>query len=236
MEIQCHIIFLKHRFWKIHELKTFGTRKRTLRKKLEGCSCDRKHPVVFWTFHTSPCIFSRELFLVAVHGWFAIQTNVWKVQNTTGRFLSQLHPSNFVLKILFLVPKVSNSGIFQKRCFMKIIWHWISIQTLLFQACLPTRQNGVEGLFKGPYLPISCSDLLSALLHVNYFPGCFQFTLSSFSFSYGTIYWFLFPLTKTIDQPKPKRAIKSTVYDIFENKFASNFLLDSRLAPLQQRK
>ena len=26
---------------------------------------------------------------------------------------------------------------------MKIIWHQISIQTL-FQACLPTRQNGVE--------------------------------------------------------------------------------------------
>ena len=24
---------------------------------------------------------------------------------------------------------------------MKIIWHRISIQTLLFQACLPTRQN-----------------------------------------------------------------------------------------------
>ena len=144
MEIQCQIIFIKHRFWKIHELGTFGTRKRILRKKLEGCSCDRKRPVVFWTFHTFPCIFSRELFLVAVHGWFAIQTNVWKVQNTTGRFLSQLHPSNFVLKILFLVPKVSNSWIFQKRCFIKIIWHWISIQTLLFQACLPTRQNGVE--------------------------------------------------------------------------------------------
>ena len=53
--------------------------------------------------------FPRELFLVAVHGWFALQTNVWKVQNTTGRFLSQLHPSNFVLKILFLVPKVSHS-------------------------------------------------------------------------------------------------------------------------------
>ena len=45
--------------------------------------------------------FSRELFLVAVHGWFAIQTNVWKIQNTTGRFLAQLHPSNFFLKILF---------------------------------------------------------------------------------------------------------------------------------------
>ena len=27
---------------------------------------------------------------------------------------------------------------------MKVIWHRISIQTLLFQACLPTRQNGVE--------------------------------------------------------------------------------------------
>ena len=26
-----------------------------------------------------PVFFSRELFLVAVHGWFAIQTNVWKM-------------------------------------------------------------------------------------------------------------------------------------------------------------
>ena len=51
----------------------------------------------------------REPFLVPVHGWFAKQTNVWKVQNTTGRFLAQLHPSNFFLKILLLVPKVSSS-------------------------------------------------------------------------------------------------------------------------------
>ena len=42
-----------------------------------------------------PVFFSRELFLVAVHGWFAIQTNVWKIQNTTGLFLALLHPSNF---------------------------------------------------------------------------------------------------------------------------------------------
>ena len=42
-----------------------------------------------------PVIFSRELFLVVFHGWFAIQTNVWKVKNTTGRFLAQLRPSNF---------------------------------------------------------------------------------------------------------------------------------------------
>ena len=56
-----------------------------------------------------PVFFLRELFLVAVHGWFAIQTNVWNVQNTTGRFLAQLHPSKCFLKIVFLVPKVSNS-------------------------------------------------------------------------------------------------------------------------------
>ena len=42
-----------------------------------------------------PVFFSRELFLEVVHGWFAIQTNVWKIQNTTDRFLAQLHPSNF---------------------------------------------------------------------------------------------------------------------------------------------
>ena len=34
---------------------------------------------------------------------------LWKVQNTTGRFLAPLHPSNFVRKMLCLVPKVSNS-------------------------------------------------------------------------------------------------------------------------------
>ena len=56
-----------------------------------------------------PVFFSRDLFLVAVHGWFALQANVWKVQNTTGRFLAQQHPSNFFPKILFLVLKVSNS-------------------------------------------------------------------------------------------------------------------------------
>ena len=60
-----------------------------------------------FSIYFRPCICPRELFLVAVHGWFAIQTNVWKVQNTIGRFLAQLHPSNFFLKILFLVPKVS---------------------------------------------------------------------------------------------------------------------------------
>ena len=33
--------------------------------KLEGCNCA-----------SFPVFFSRELFLVAVHGWFALQTNI----------------------------------------------------------------------------------------------------------------------------------------------------------------
>ena len=61
------------------------------------------------SIHFPVFFFPRAIF-TAVHGWFVIQTNVWEVQNTTGRFLVQLHPSNFFfLEILFLVPKVSNS-------------------------------------------------------------------------------------------------------------------------------
>ena len=73
-----------------------------------------------------------------------IPRNIWKIRNTTGRFLAQLHRSNFLLKFLFLVPKVSNSWIFQKRSFMKIIWHRISIQTLYFKTCLPSHQDGFQ--------------------------------------------------------------------------------------------
>ena len=59
--------------------------------------------------HLSVIFFSREaLRAVNCHGK-KIQRKVWKIQNTTGRFLAQLYRSNFVLKILFLVPKVSNS-------------------------------------------------------------------------------------------------------------------------------
>ena len=35
---------------------------------------------------------------------------------------------------------------------MKIIGHLISIQTLLSQACLPTRQNGVENCDKAYFM------------------------------------------------------------------------------------
>ena len=60
------------------------------------------------SIHLSVTRTSRELLLKIVRGK-KIQGNVWKVQNTTGRFLAQLHPPNLFLKILFLKPKVSNS-------------------------------------------------------------------------------------------------------------------------------
>ena len=75
-------------------------------KITEECSCARKHLVAFWHFHTLVCIANQPFKNSSRE---KIQENVWKVQNTTGRFLAQLHPSNFFLKILMLVPKVSNS-------------------------------------------------------------------------------------------------------------------------------
>ena len=81
------------------------------------------------------------------HGW------------TLSGTATSLH---FFLKILFLVPKVSNSWIFQRRCFIKIIWHWITIQTLLYQTCLPTRQNGVENrdkAYKRPPHPLATKSI-----------------------------------------------------------------------------
>ena len=47
---------------------------------------------------------------------------------------------------------------------MKIISHRISIQTLLFQACLPTRQNGVENRDKAYFT--TCLFLL--VFHIRY--------------------------------------------------------------------
>ena len=95
MAIRCQTIFIKHRFRKIHELETFGTRKRILRTKLEGCSCDRKRPVVFGTFLIFVCIANQPWTSAKNNSREKIQGNVWKVQNATGRFLSQLHPSIF---------------------------------------------------------------------------------------------------------------------------------------------
>ena len=65
-----------------------------------------------------PVFFSRELFLVAVHGCFVIETNVWKCQNTSRCFVAQLCSSVIFCKILSAY----------------------SFQFINF----PTRQNGVE--------------------------------------------------------------------------------------------
>ena len=138
MEIRCQIIFIKHRFWKIHELETLSTSKRILRKKFgEMFLCQKASSRVLNFPYI--CLYS-ELLLKIVRGK--------KYRQMYGKFKTRLDafwhsyiPPNFFLKILLLVLKVSNSWIFQKRCFMKIIWHRISIQTLLFQTCLSHQWN-----------------------------------------------------------------------------------------------
>ena len=64
---------------------------------------------------------SRELLLKIARGK-KYREMYWKVQSTTGRFLAQLHPSNFFLKILLLLRKGSISCIFQSEAmFLKMI-------------------------------------------------------------------------------------------------------------------
>ena len=117
--------------------------------KIERCSCAIKRPVVIWIFHTFPCIFSRKgLRFSGSRGKTNTDKCMDKIQNATGYFLAQLHSSICSWKILCLVPKVSNSWIFQKWSFMKIIWHWISLQTLYFKTCLPVRQDGFQNCDK----------------------------------------------------------------------------------------
>ena len=53
--------------------------------------------------------FSRKLFLVAVHGWFAYRQMYGKFKTRLDAFAHSYIPLIFFLKILFLVPKVSNS-------------------------------------------------------------------------------------------------------------------------------
>ena len=134
MEIRCQIIYIKHRFWKNHELETFGTRKRILRKKIAGMWLCQKVWVVFWTFHTFPCIFSpRTIFGNSSRLVRYIDKCMEMSKHDCMLSSQQLQSSVIFCKILCIVPKVSNSWIFQKWCFMKIIWHQSYIQTLLFQ-------------------------------------------------------------------------------------------------------
>ena len=76
--------FYKHHFWKIHELETFGTRKGILIKNWRDVAVPESFQLCFEFFHTFPCIFSREPFLVAVYGWFARQllfNTLWHCPN-----------------------------------------------------------------------------------------------------------------------------------------------------------
>ena len=70
----------------------------------------------------------------------------------------------FFLKILFVVPKVSNSSIFQKQCFMKIISHWTPYKHCYFRMCLPTCQNGIENHDKAYFLGVLLAIKVPVLL------------------------------------------------------------------------
>ena len=53
-----------------------------------------------------PVFFSRELFLVAVHGWFALQTNVWKVHSKFIHILVQKFVSSrkYIVSYFVFLP------------------------------------------------------------------------------------------------------------------------------------
>ena len=50
-----------------------------------------------------PVFFPLELFLVAVHGWFALQTNVWKVHSKFMHILVQEFVSSRKYIVSYLV-------------------------------------------------------------------------------------------------------------------------------------
>ena len=69
-----------------------------------------------FSIHLSVWRTSRELLLKIVRGK-KIQTNVWKVQNTTGRFLARLHPSKFFSYNPFTSAKSFQCMIFSEAMF-----------------------------------------------------------------------------------------------------------------------
>ena len=122
MEIRCQIIFIKHRFWKIHELETFRTRKRILRKKNwrdvavpEGVQSCFELSIHF------PVFFSRELFLVAVHSWFAIQTNVWKAMFFENYLTSDFH-TNTACYFKTCLPTRQNGVENRDKAYCSLYW------------------------------------------------------------------------------------------------------------------
>ena len=94
-----------------------------------------------------PIFFSHELFLIAVHGWFAI--HVWKCQNATRCFLAQLHSSVIFCKILCLVPTSASSFQFMK--FSEAMFY-----ETYFTSDFHT--NTVTGAFRRVYLPFKMAS------------------------------------------------------------------------------
>ena len=73
---------VKHHFLKSHELETFSTRKSILREQWRDLAVPESVQSCFELSIHFPVFFPRELLLVAVHGWFAMQTNVWTLSGT----------------------------------------------------------------------------------------------------------------------------------------------------------
>ena len=76
--------------------KLFSGTSQTLRKKLEGYSSARKRSVLNFPYIFLYFFPANYIFLVAVHGWFAIQTNVWKVQDKKNRLKKIYRPTWWV--------------------------------------------------------------------------------------------------------------------------------------------
>ena len=58
-----------------------------------------------------PVFFSRELFLVAVHSWFAIQTNVWKAMFFENYLTSDFHTNTVISRRVCLLVKMASKTV-----------------------------------------------------------------------------------------------------------------------------
>ena len=63
-----------------------------------------------------------------------------KFKKLAQRLLAQLHPSNLVNTIFYLIFQCFDSQIVKNSTLEKGICRWIPIQTLQFQTALPTCQ------------------------------------------------------------------------------------------------
>ena len=100
MGIQCQITSVKFKFSNICELKPYGTMKKTLLIKFEECNCvESVQLIILFPIHLS-------IKHNKTQSKFMEKFTVKCMENKKKiivRFLTQLHPSNAVSKIFFLV-------------------------------------------------------------------------------------------------------------------------------------